>query len=57
MGVNGLVTTSLLGIPAKLTPAQILAHHQAGTSSTYGSNYATLVLTAAAEGVNPITVE
>jgi len=31
-----------------LTPDQILAHYQAGTKSSYGTNYATLVLTAAA---------
>jgi hypothetical protein len=32
-----------------LTPDQILAHYQAGTNSNYGTNYATLVMTAAAE--------
>ena len=29
-----------------LTPDQILAHHQAGTTATYGTNYESLVLTA-----------
>ena len=29
-----------------LTPDQILAHYQAGTNSTYGTNYETLVMTA-----------
>src|SRR5437867_3174940 len=33
-----------------LTPAQILAHYQAGTNSNYGTNYETLVLTAAYDG-------
>ncbi len=32
-----------------LTPDQILAHYQAGTNSTFGTNYATLVMTAPAE--------
>jgi hypothetical protein len=36
-----------------LTPDQIMAHYQAGTNSTYGTNYSALVLTAAA--VPPIT--
>jgi hypothetical protein len=30
-----------------LTPEQVMAHYQAGTNSNYGTNYATLVLTAA----------
>lgn len=33
-----------------LTPDQILAHYQAGTNSNYGTNYETLVLTAAYDG-------
>ena len=38
-----------------LTPAQILAHYQAGTNSNYGTNYAAMVMSAAAE--NPQFVD
>src|SRR5207249_10825970 len=38
-----------------LTPAQILAHYQAGTNSTFGTNYAALVLNAVQEFASPIT--
>jgi hypothetical protein len=37
-----------------LTPAQILAHYQAGTNANYGTNYETLVLTAPFPGPSGI---
>ncbi len=38
-----------------LTPDQILGHYRAGTNSTYGTNYAALVLNAVQEFASPIT--
>ena len=40
-----------------LTSDQILAHYQAGTNSNYGTNYATLVMTAPSEPVSPPIAE